>query len=153
MTRAVRLIGVLGLLAVGACRPDTAAPRSQSAEDPTPTPAPIEGESIETFDGTFEITYRTDPAPIPLSELFDIDVEVRTATDGVPVSDDAELAVDGRMPHHRHGMNTTPRITRNGSGRFRVEGMAFHMSGRWELSFDVTRDGITERALVVVMLE
>ena len=50
----------------------------------------------------------------------------------------AHLAkVDASMPEHRHGMNYRPRIVALGGGRFRAEGMMFHMSGRWQLEFGV----------------
>lgn len=45
--------------------------------------------------------------------------------------------VDATMPEHRHGMNYRPRITPLGDGRFRVEGMMFHMAGHWQLVFEV----------------
>ena len=45
--------------------------------------------------------------------------------------------VDATMPEHRHGMNYRPRITPQGDGRFRVEGMMFHMAGHWQLVFEV----------------
>jgi hypothetical protein len=45
--------------------------------------------------------------------------------------------LDATMPEHRHGMNYRPRIVALGDGRFRAEGMMFHMSGRWQLEFEV----------------
>lgn len=47
------------------------------------------------------------------------------------------LKADATMPEHRHGMNYRPAITPLGGGRFRIEGMMFHMAGRWELAFEV----------------
>ena len=40
-----------------------------------------------------------------------------------------------------------------GDGHFTVEGMLFHMVGRWELYLDVTRGPLTERAQFEVVLE
>ena len=58
----------------------------------------------------------------------------------------AELvALDAVMPDHRHGMNYRPTIVGNGEGRFRVEGVVFHMPGRWELAIDVRAGGDVER--------
>jgi len=34
-----------------------------------------------------------------------------------------------------------------------VLGLRFHMPGRWELYFDVTRDGVLERAQIDLELE
>jgi hypothetical protein len=66
---------------------------------------------------------------------------------------DVRLDVDARMPEHFHGMNRAPVITARPDGTFDVRGMLFHMSGYWELYFDVTRGGVTERAQVAVELE
>ncbi len=57
------------------------------------------------------------------------------------------------MPEHGHGMNVEPKVTALGKGRFSVEGMLLHMSGRWELYFDITRDGVTSRAQDEITLE
>jgi hypothetical protein len=57
------------------------------------------------------------------------------------------------MPEHGHGMNRVPKIEAKEGGRFRAEGLLFHMPGRWELYFDVTRGALTERAQTDVHLE
>jgi len=46
-------------------------------------------------------------------------------------------AVDATMPAHRHGMNYRPSLHPLGDGRWRVDGMLWHMAGAWELRFDV----------------
>ena len=56
------------------------------------------------------------------------------------------VTADAAMPHHGHGMNFVPRTTALGEGRYRIEGMLFHMRGRWELFVDVEHDGLLERA-------
>lgn len=59
---------------------------------------------------------------------------------------DAELLrVDAVMPAHRHGMNYRPGLTALGPGQWRVDGLIWHMSGVWELQFDLRRDGRTYR--------
>jgi hypothetical protein len=50
------------------------------------------------------------------------------------------------MSAHGHGMNRVPLVTRTGPGHFLVEGLFFHMPGVWQLYFDLTRSGQTERA-------
>jgi hypothetical protein len=50
-------------------------------------------------------------------------------------------------------MNTQPRIGRNDDGTFTIRGMQFHMSGYWEIYFDVSADGVSERAQIGVTLE
>jgi len=73
--------------------------------------------------------------------------------EGKPLSAGSAFEIDARMPHHQHGMVTQPICTTLAPGCFRIEGLQFHMLGRWELYFDVTRDGLTERAMEVVELQ
>ena len=48
------------------------------------------------------------------------------------------LAFDAGMPQHNHGLMTKPQVTEAlGDGRFRVEGVKFHMGGVWTLRVDV----------------
>lgn len=65
---------------------------------------------------------------------------VRTCTPGAEL-----LRVDASMPAHRHGMNYRPSITPLGEGRWRADGLMFHMSGAWELRMDLRQDGRLHR--------
>ena len=55
------------------------------------------------------------------------------------------VSVDARMPGHGHGMNYRALIKAVGNGRYRAEGLMFHMPGEWELTFTVVEGGVTER--------
>jgi hypothetical protein len=57
------------------------------------------------------------------------------------------------MPEHRHGMNYRPTVVKGGDGVYVAEGMLFHMPGRWQLLFDVERDGRVERLSTDMELE
>ena len=57
------------------------------------------------------------------------------------------------MPAHQHGMNTKPELTDKGDGKYKVDGMLFHMSGDWVIFVDVTRGEATERASFPVLVE
>ena len=180
-SRACRVTAVIALLAaLGGCHgPDDRPSRSwspptaqsPSAEMPavdtmepaaslpdsvpsTPETAPVAdalpGTALETPGGAFGVRYAIVGGSIPLNEPFAIDIML---TEGGGPAEGVTLAVDGRMPHHRHGMNRVPIVTSLGAGVWRVENMLFHMPGRWELYFDVTRSGRTERAQDVVFLE
>jgi hypothetical protein len=77
------------------------------------------------------------PAPayrIPMAKHFTLDVQL---CDNDKASTAQLTKADASMPAHRHGMNYKPVIKPQGSGRFRVEGMMFHMAGQWRLVFDV----------------
>lgn len=90
----------------------------------------------------YRVAWRSDPAPVPVGRLFALEVAVcpRVASGPAPT-----LAVDARMPGHGHGMNYKPSVKPAGEGRYRVEGMMFHMPGQWELVFEVREGGRAER--------
>jgi hypothetical protein len=55
---------------------------------------------------------------------------------------DAELrVVDATMPAHRHGMNYRPSLKPLGGGRWRADGLLFHMAGAWELRIELRHSG------------
>ncbi len=70
---------------------------------------------------------------------------MRDAEGRAPAAD-VQVSADAAMPHHGHGMNFVPRTTPLGDGRYRIDGLLFHMRGRWELFVDVEDDGLLERA-------
>lgn len=90
----------------------------------------------------YAIAYRSDPAKIAVSRHFALDIVVCPKADAPPARG---LAVDARMPAHGHGMNYQAVVTPAGAGRFRAEGLLFHMPGRWELAFDVLGADSPER--------
>jgi hypothetical protein len=87
--------------------------------------------------GDVVVNWAVDAAPITVGRHFVMTVRLCPA--------DAKLVrVDATMPEHRHGMNYKPSFTALGEGRWRVEGMMFHMPGRWALRFDVQTASRTE---------
>jgi hypothetical protein len=93
------------------------------------------------------LLFRTVPAPIEVGRHFVVEAIV-CATPAIQ-----GLRVDAQMPEHRHGMNYRPTVAATGAGRYRAEGMLFHMPGRWQLLFDVERDGRTERLATDIVLQ
>jgi hypothetical protein len=90
------------------------------------------------------VLYRMQPAP-RVGEHFALEFAVCPAPEVV--------RVDATMPEHRHGMNYRPTVTAQGGGRYRAEGLMFHMAGRWELVFEVRAGGATERLAQSLRLE
>ena len=90
----------------------------------------------------YVVAYRTAPSPIPASRHFAVDFAVCPIGSAPPPR---SVRVDASMPEHRHGMNYKTTVTAKGQGRYRAEGLLFHMSGRWEIAFDVVAGGTTER--------
>jgi len=137
----------------------TAAPTnvaSQPVVEPLPAPAPPLWAALPTLrsnGGDYVVHFEPGPGEIPDNEAFALRVWVAHAGAPNELASDVRLAVDAAMPEHGHGMNRTPRITRDDDGAFVVEGMLFHMTGRWELYFDITSGALTERAQTDVVLE
>ncbi|MFN3786626.1 MAG: FixH family protein [Thiothrix sp.] len=49
---------------------------------------------------------------------------------------DLQVAIDGGMPAHGHGLPTTPQaIAAATAGEFRIEGLKYSMPGEWVLGF------------------
>jgi YtkA-like protein len=113
-----------------------------------PSAAPLAPGDVRSNGDAWIVRFATTPDPIAVGSLFSLDVAVLDAASGAPPASDVSLAVDARMPEHGHGMNVEPQVTPKGGGRFAVSGMQFHMAGKWEIDFDVTRGAVTERAQV-----
>jgi hypothetical protein len=71
---------------------------------------------------------------IPMARHFALEVQL---CDPSGASAARLRKADATMPEHKHGMNYRPVVTALGAGRFRVEGMMFHMAGHWQLTFEV----------------
>jgi len=98
----------------------------------------------------YTIAYTTVPARIATGEHFAIDF---TVCPRGKASAPRAVRVDAAMPEHRHGMNYRPTVVAKGAGRYRAEGLLFHMSGRWEIAFDVVTASAAERLTSVVVLD
>lgn len=126
-----RWLGVVGALAL-ACSdgPDSGAG------------APVDARDAITDGGSWTVSYAPEPDPVPPNEEFALELRVED-DDGPAAGTSIVLTAD--MPEHGHGMNQTPVVT-GSDGRFRAEGMLFHMTGAWRLTVDVTGDSGTETA-------
>ncbi len=92
-----------------------------------------------------QLRWQSEPKAIAVGQPFVLLVTLCPAS--------AQLAaVDATMPEHRHGMNYRPSITPLGEGRWRAEGLLWHMSGRWELVLDAQHAGATHKLRQSVVL-
>jgi len=126
---ALRLVLAAGLSAAGAA--------------PACTP-PHEGVRLES--PRHVLAYRA-PA-ISVSTHFALEVAACSRSGPPPKT----LKVGAQMPEHGHGMNYLPEVKPLGPGRWRVEGLMFHMPGRWQLIFFVDGERLA-RELVVFSSE
>ena len=98
-------------------------------------PPPEAGARLDS--GPVQLAWRAEPASIAVSRPFALLVTLCPA-------DARLLRIDATMPEHRHGMNYRPSLQPLGSGVWRVEGLLWHMAGRWELRLDVEAAGVKQ---------
>jgi hypothetical protein len=102
--------------------------------------------------GGFLLTLSSRPAPIPLNELFEIEVSVDASAAADDSSNPVWLRASAEMPAHKHGMNTRVIVEQLEDGRFLLKGLLFHMRGEWLITFDVAKGRVHEQAKVLVQL-
>jgi len=128
------LLGVL----VAACGGEAPPPAPEPAGS-DPADAAVAEQAVHrapgaalTEAGRYRVSLAPEAGRVPLGELHAWEVQVATP-EGAPVTP-TRLAFDGGMPQHGHGLTTAPRVTEAlGGGRYRVEGVRFHMHGDWRL--------------------
>ena len=87
--------------------------------------------------GLYAVSIQPEAEPVQQGPLHSWFVTVETPA-GEPVTD-AEIAVDGGMPQHGHGLPTRPQSAGHvGEGRYRVEGVRFNMGGWWVLKLSIS---------------
>ena len=97
----------------------------------------LQGTRLES--ARFALAYRA--TELEVAKHFSLEIAVCAKTAAAPES----LKVDAHMPEHRHGMNYAPEVKPLGPGRWRAEGLMFHMPGKWELVFEVRAAGKSDR--------
>ncbi len=100
----------------------------------------------QTNGGTYQVSWRSMPEPIPENEPFQLLVQVDRVDGSGPVAEDLVVEAGAWMPAHQHSMVRQPQTTPLGDGRFSIDGMLLHMGGEWTLNFDVIHDRKIERA-------
>lgn len=109
-----------------------------------PPPADLDlSLSKATVKGAFMVSIAPEAGAVEQGTLHSWVATVATA-DGKPV-DDAQIAIDGGMPQHGHGLPTAPQMTAKlGEGRYRIEGVKFNMGGWWVIRLAITAAGTTD---------
>ena len=106
------------------------------------------GRQLES--ARFSLGYRTFPGAPAVGKHFALEIAVCPKA-GTPAPEG--VRVDAHMPEHRHGMNYKAQVAAAQDGRYKAEGLMFHLPGRWELFFDVRAGGRTDRLAQSVVLE
>lgn len=139
-----RILISICVAALGGCdHKEEASPRPDAESNPVAEwPA-----TATTTDGNYTVTVTPVEGDVMANKHFSLDVVVKSAGDQ---PQPGGVRIDADMPAHRHGMNTQPEVTDRGNGRYRVDGMLFHMTGEWVITVKVARgDGVEEAAFGV----
>ena len=91
---------------------------------------PLAADGAQLRQGAMLLAWRTEPAVLRVGQPFSVFVQL-CPTEAIL------LRVDANMPEHRHGMNYKTSLHPLGDGRWRVDGLLWHMAGRWEMRWDV----------------
>lgn len=120
-----------------------------------PSPPPVDldlSRSKASAKGLYQVAVEPEAGTFKMGELHNWLITVKSK-DGAPV-EDARIAVDGGMPQHHHGLPTAPAVTASlGGGKYRVEGVKFHMSGWWELKFAIASPAGEDQAVFNIVIE
>ncbi len=111
-----------------------------------PESADVFGAERETQSGTYLVSVAFDPDPPGMSDLFTARATLKDSA-GVPI-EDATVSLNATMPHHGHGMMTSPRdepgvcdddgTCTHPGGVYETSGFKFHMGGPWTVAVIVT---------------
>ena len=116
-----------------------AAPAAPAAAQTPDCGSSLNGPSRQVVEAEGQrIVFATRPWPVTVGRPFALDLSVCTPMSTAPGSAPPRLLrLDADMPAHRHGMNYRPGVTPLGGGRYRAEGLLFHMPGSWRLRFEL----------------
>jgi hypothetical protein len=146
----------LTFAAAGCDQNSDASSSSGGAESPSEAepedPDENQRRTGSTENDNYVVEVVPEPNPIPFQELFAL--QVRVFEDAAGETPAQEVGLDqarARMPAHDHGMKTSPSISEQGPGEFRVEGMRFHMrgegeDGRWVIQLVINGPAGIDRA-------
>jgi hypothetical protein len=101
---------------------------------------------VQTSKGTTVDIY-SEIAPLEINRIHSWQLRL-TDAQGNSISN-AQIELFGGMPEHDHGMPTQPQITAETEiGSYLLEGMRFHMPGKWLLDIKLTYTVDTEDLIV-----
>ena len=98
-------------------------------------------------DKGFKIEIYSELSPLSINTIHSWHIRVLDRDDEILELE--ELNVFGGMPEHDHGLPTQPEVTmRLDNGDYLLEGVRFHMQGRWELQIEFQYAGVDDAAII-----
>ncbi len=134
------LLSCFALLASGCSR----APRESEPRVSTPE---TRGAALRATSNAGRFVAEVTPlaSEVPLNEHFAVELALYRA-DGTTPYTPPLVTLDARMEEHEHGMLRDVALHELAPGRYRADGLLFHMVGAWQFHVDVTEGARTERA-------
>ena len=112
----------------------------------------LPGGKFKVVEGKqYTAAWRTQPENVTIGLHFAVELAL-CIKDSAAAKPDS-VRVDAHMPEHRHGMNYKTKVDSPAPGRYRAEGLMFHMPGRWEYIFEVRAGTNTERLTTSVVMK
>jgi YtkA-like len=113
---------------------------------------PIEPVVVRSEAGHFTVRVAGVDHPEHLNHLHSLELSLNVAA-GEPVSG-ASILLTGQRRYSSTPLPTAPRVASEPQpGRYRVDGVRFHMAGEWRLAFDISYEQIRDRATLDVMVK
>ena len=91
----------------------------------------------------YQVSYTSKLDPIAINTMHAWTLHIENNV-GEPVIN-ADVAVNGGMPEHDHGLPTQPQVTQNlGNGNYLLKGLRFHMGGWWQVTITIHSNSISD---------
>ena len=104
-------------------------------------------ESWLTRSGYYRVSYTSMLEPLTINRIHNWVFHVADPEGGAV--NGATVSVTGGMPEHNHGLPTDPRMTQSlGGGDYVLEGMRFHMRGKWVLTVTIEAGGRRDTVII-----
>lgn len=115
-------------------------------EEDTQTPIEKGPGEVESEWGTYHLKFTPTADPIPFNDYFELDVAVYHDAEMSELAEDVALEFDARTSLFRGHLPTQPVVEKVAGGRFRVRGILLHVPRPWTLEFEISEDGVREKA-------
>ena len=104
---------------------------------------------LET-DGGYSLHIHSHLQPLAINHINSWLLELNDESGAVTA---ASISVAGGMTEHDPGLPTPPQVTEEvAPGSYLIEGLRFHMPGKWQMQFSIQVNGIVTNALLEFQL-
>ncbi len=114
--------------------------------------SPVEPISLRSEADRFAIRIEGIERPERVNHLHGFELALATA-DGKPATG-ATIVLTGQRRYSTSPLPTLPQVfSASGEGKYRVEGLRFHIAGEWRLVFEINFKQIRDRVALDVLVK